>query len=81
MANRLVEYVVKSDGEFEKSCSTLAQARRYVENMPKEKSVSDMPKIIQIIKVVSVSTVLNEYIAKPSIVLEASEVFDDVSLA
>jgi len=79
--NRTVEYVVKGDNDFLEAFTSLSGARTYVRDLSVILGISNMPSTIQIIKVVSVSILMNEYKVEPSVSMTSVATFDGIDLA
>lgn len=81
ITEKVIEYIVKCDGDFDKAFASLGKARQYVRDLPVIKGIDNMPKVVHIIKSITLFKTMNEYIVKPTIVLEPTRIFDDVDLA
>ena len=78
---RVVDYIIKCDGEFHKAFSTLGEARKYIKDLPIKVGIANMPKEVQLIKKIEINETLNTYSLKTKVVLEAARTFDDIDLA
>jgi len=79
--NKTVEYVVKGDGVFLEAFVSLSGARTYVRDLSVILGITNMPATVQIIKVISVSITMNEYVVEPSVNMTSVDTFDGIDLA
>jgi len=81
MKERVINYSVKGDDEFLKGFSSLKAARQYVKDLPVILGIENMPSKVRILKVVTVTTIINEYEPRTTIVLKSTDAFNEVDLA
>ena len=77
---RVVEYIVKADEDFLQGFSTLGEARSFIRDLPVTLGIGNMPNVVQLIKTVTISEVINEYKPEQHIVLRATDAFGDIDL-
>lgn len=78
---KVIEYILKFDGEFYKSFSRLGMARNHLKDLSLHVGINNMPKTVELVKVENIYTTLNVYTPKPIVVMECQKAFDDIKLA
>ena len=81
MKERVINYSVKGDGEFLQGFSSLRAAREYVKDLPVHVGIENVPSKVQVLKVVTITTLLNEYEPQTVVVLKSTSAFDEIELA
>lgn len=79
--DRTIEYVIKGDGDFLKAEPTLSAARAYIRDMYVILGAKAMPSTVQLVKVITVNVLMNEYEVSPSVTINAMDTFDGIDLA
>lgn len=81
LKERVVEYIIKFDGEFHLAFSTLREARKYIRDLPVKVGIGNMPSEVLLVKRVEETQTLNVYTPKQAVVMELKAAFDDIDLA
>ena len=76
--SKVTEYIVKINDEAVQGFQYLREARRYVNSISLE---FNPPEVIEIIKVVTKTEILNTYKPVKKVVLKSAEAFDELTLA